>query len=187
VQGDGVPHGADAVLGKVVFVQERRGRVGAVDFEAFVGAPVLLGEAQVVEDRSEVEQFRIPALAPDVALDRSGMLTPAMASVIASSFPEPRLQPDEARAGISQDMAHKANGAEGAARNAVRTRRAATSELASADTYITVVPEVARKSADDVARLVLNAARCARAHDDHVDRSHGRGRKSRRCDHVINS
>jgi integrase len=36
-----------------------------------------------------------------------------------------------------------------------------SSIVLTADTYITVVPEVARKSAEDVARLVLNAARCA--------------------------
>jgi integrase len=36
-----------------------------------------------------------------------------------------------------------------------------SSIVLTADTYITVVPEVARKSAEDVARLVLNAACCA--------------------------
>lgn len=36
-----------------------------------------------------------------------------------------------------------------------------SSIVLTADTYITVVPEIARKSAEDVARLVLNAARCA--------------------------
>jgi integrase len=36
-----------------------------------------------------------------------------------------------------------------------------SSIVLTADTYITVVPEVARKTAEDVAKLTLNAARCA--------------------------
>jgi hypothetical protein len=42
----------------------------------------------------------------------------------------------------------------------------------TADTYITVLPEVARKNAENVARLVLNAARCAPGHDAHADAPH---------------
>ena len=71
VQGDGLPHGHDVLLGQAVALQERAGGVGAVDLEALVLGAVTGDEAEVVEHRADVEQLRVVVQAQLLALQRS--------------------------------------------------------------------------------------------------------------------
>src|SRR3954469_24618215 len=59
VQGNGGPHPADAVLGHAVPLQEAPGLVCTVHLEAPAAATELLIQTQVVEHRSDVQQFRV--------------------------------------------------------------------------------------------------------------------------------
>src|ERR1700716_3655799 len=53
------PHGAGLGGAAAVVEQELPRQVGAVDLEALVGAPVVLGQAEVVEHRADVEQLGV--------------------------------------------------------------------------------------------------------------------------------
>ena len=59
VQGDRSPDRFDVVLRDAAASQGVAGGVRAVDFEAFLRAAVLVGQAHVVKHRAGIEQFRI--------------------------------------------------------------------------------------------------------------------------------
>ncbi len=61
MQRDGGPYPADAVLGHAVALQEAAGFVGAVHLELPAAVAELLVQAEVVEHRPDVQQFRVEA------------------------------------------------------------------------------------------------------------------------------
>ena len=68
MQGDGRPHPADAVLGHAVALQEAARFAGTVHLEAPATAAELGVQAQVVEHRPDVQEFRVEAEPPVPAL-----------------------------------------------------------------------------------------------------------------------
>ena len=64
VQGNGFPDGSHLLFGNVVRAEELTRGIRAIDLEAFVFAGELLGQAEIVKGRGDVEEFRIePQLA----------------------------------------------------------------------------------------------------------------------------
>lgn len=61
----------------------------------------------------------------------------------------------------------------GADLKVVQDQLGPSSIVLTADTYVTVLPDVARKSAENVSRLVLNAARCAPGSRHHAGETPG--------------
>ncbi|EXF25590.1 hypothetical protein BG28_11700 [Nesterenkonia sp. AN1] len=71
VQRDAVPHLRRLRRGDPVTQQEPAGLIGCVDLEALVGAPVGLGEPEIVEYRADVEQLPVRGEAQRRAAQRA--------------------------------------------------------------------------------------------------------------------
>jgi hypothetical protein len=71
VQGDRVPHDADRVGRDAPPAQELARGVRAVDLEAVVCAAMTLDEADVVEDRADVEQLGVVLEAMPLTVQRA--------------------------------------------------------------------------------------------------------------------
>jgi precorrin-6B methylase 2 len=76
VQGDGGPDPADAVLGHAVALEEAAGLVSAIHLESPAAAAKLLVQAQVVEHRPDVHQFRVEAETAVAALQAAEPVNP---------------------------------------------------------------------------------------------------------------
>ena len=68
MQGDALPDQAGAVGGDAAGGQEGAGLVGAVELEALPAGAELLGETEVVEEGSHVEQLRVEVQAVTTAV-----------------------------------------------------------------------------------------------------------------------
>jgi hypothetical protein len=76
VQRDPGPHPGRVLLGDAVAEQEPPGLVGTVDLEALVGASVLLGQPEIVEQCADVEQLGVVAQPLLAAAQRAEQVDP---------------------------------------------------------------------------------------------------------------
>jgi hypothetical protein len=77
VQGDRGPHRVDILLPDAVAAQKIPRGIGAVHFEALLGAAVQMGQAHVVEHRAGVKQFGVELQAATLARKRTPKIHPA--------------------------------------------------------------------------------------------------------------
>ncbi|MNP11365.1 hypothetical protein D3C76_1035480 [compost metagenome] len=77
MQGDRQPDLLDVVIAQPVGLEERRCRVGAVDFETFVVAAITFHQAQVMEHRAYIQKLRVVGQLLALAAQRAEQKHPA--------------------------------------------------------------------------------------------------------------